>query len=774
MLGALFVLASAAGNACVSGRASDIAHPADDVAGAGSAGTGATGGSSATTESPPAAGSEPTGMGDSAGAGTEGTTVYVSTRGNDVWSGSLPSANTQATDGPFATIQRALDFAAMFRAAHGGTYPETFTIAIRGGTYPLSEPVRIGPEHSGSANARLRVVAYQHEIPIVSGGRAIHGFEPTQMNGQRVWRTTVPEAVGRHWMFHQLWVNGQRHFRARPMRETLPLRMSADTGNALDSFRFNLGDLPSSANLASSEAIVFTKWIDNHLPINSIDGSSRTVSMTKPAVMSIGGGTPYLVENVPELLDEPGEWFIDYDSGALTYFPMSGESIDSAVVVAPSLGSLLNILGKPEDSQFVSYVEFDGLTFSHNEWYFPDSPPPTKNTRCIDDPIDQLCPQAQAFGQASVGVPALVSADGLLNSKFSNCTFSHIGTYALQLREGVRDTAVTHSVFQDLGAGAIKLGQQDPGGYFSGSYPDEQETARNEISDNLIDDLGNVFTSACGVWLGQTHDNTIVHNRISNTFYSAVSTGWSWGYQPTNAHDNLIAWNEIHHVGKKASGEGPYLSDMGGVYSLGIQPGTLIDHNLIHDVDAADYGGQGIYFDQATSQTTATNNVVYGTFQGGFFQNFGRENTVRNNIFAFDRERAAAANQENESDQSHRFDFVANIVLWTGTVPDLNQGSAAWNVRTWGIDLRDNNLKIDSNLYWFTAPGSFVGEVYNPYSIDTGLPSWQARSGQDASSILQDPLFRDAAHYDFSLLPNSPAFALGFHPIDLTGVGPRP
>lgn len=714
------------------------------------------------------------GMGGATGAGAGGPTVYVSTRGSDLWSGSLPGPNPQATDGPFATIQRALDFAATFRAAHGGTYGETFTIAVRGGTYPLSAPIRIGVEHSGSADARLRVIAYQHEVPIVSGGRAIHGFQAAEVDGHSVWRTTVPEAAARRWMFHQLWVNGERRFRARPTRKALPLRMSPDTGDALDSFRFNRGDLAGSANLASAEAIVFTKWIDNHLPIADIDESSRTVRLTKPAVLPIASGTPYLIENVPELLDEPGEWFIDYNSGVLTYFPMSGDSIDSAVVVAPVLGSVLNILGDPADGQLVSYVEFDGLTFSHNEWYFPDSPPPTTNTRCIDDPKDQLCPRAQAFGQASVGVPALVSVDGLLHGGFSNCTFSHVGTYALQLREGVRDTGVTHNAFQDLGAGAIKLGQQDVGGYFSGTYPEEEQTEHNEISDNVIDDLGNVFASACGIWLGQTHDNTIVHNRISNTFYSAVSLGWSWGYQPTNVHDNLIAWNEIHHVGKKSSGEGPYLSDMGGVYSLGIQPGTLIDHNLIHDVDAVDYGGQGIYFDQATSQVTATNNVVYGTFQGGFFQNFGKENVVRNNVFAFDRERAAAANQENESDQSHRFDFISNIVLWTGTVSNPNQGTAAWNVRTWGIDLRDTNLTIDSNLYWFSAPGSFVGEVYNPYSIDSGLPSWQARSGQDASSVLRDPLFRDAEHHDFSLLPNSPAFALGFKAIDLAGLGPRP
>ena len=62
--------------------------------------------------------------------------------------------------------------------------------------------------------------------------------------------------------------------------------------------------------------------------------------------------------------------------------------------------------------------------------------------------------------------------------------------------------------------------------------------------------------------------------------------------------------------------------------------------------------------------------------------------------------------------------------------------------------------------------------------VNKGLPEvssfeeWQKR-GFDTHSIVADPLFVDAAKDDYSLKPDSPAFKLGFKPIDLSSVGLR-
>ena len=53
------------------------------------------------------------------------------------------------------------------------------------------------------------------------------------------------------------------------------------------------------------------------------------------------------------------------------------------------------------------------------------------------------------------------------------------------------------------------------------------------------------------------------------------------------------------------------------------------------------------------------------------------------------------------------------------------------------------------------------------------LAGWQAL-GNDLHSVVADPGFKDAGAFDFTLAPDSPALALGFRPIDLSDVGPRP
>ena len=56
-------------------------------------------------------------------------------------------------------------------------------------------------------------------------------------------------------------------------------------------------------------------------------------------------GDRYLIENVAEALSEPGEWYLDRESGRLTYLPLPGETPDTVEVIAPRAEKLVLLRG---------------------------------------------------------------------------------------------------------------------------------------------------------------------------------------------------------------------------------------------------------------------------------------------------------------------------------------------------------------------------------------------------------------------------------------------
>jgi hypothetical protein len=191
------------------------------------------------------------------------------------------------------------------------------------------------------------------------------------------------------------------------------------------------------------------------------------------------------------------------------------------------------------------------------------------------------------------------------------------------------------------------------------------------------------------------------------------------------------------------------MSDLGAIYTLGVQPGTVIRNNLIHDVESFTYGGWGIYPDEGSSEMRIENNLVYATKSGGFHQHYGRDNIVRNNIFALSREWQLVRSRP----EPHiSFTFEKNIVYW-------NSG------RLLGNDWSGEGVRMDRNLYW-DARGEAV-----TFANQT-LEEWRQR-GLDRASVIADPLFVNPGRNDFRLRRKSPAARLGFRPIDLKSVGLR-
>jgi parallel beta-helix repeat protein len=660
------------------------------------------------------------------------TVFYVATDGNDSWSGKLDKPNAGRTDGPFLTLQRAQKAIRDLKAR--GQLKAPVAVYIRGGRYALAVPMLFTPEDSGTPQDPITYAAYHGETPVLSGGKEIRGWKQVTdskllaQTGGELWMARVPGVKEGRWYFHELFVNGHRRQRAHtPNTEYFRVDGKISHGKQVQ-FKFHPSDIqPTWATQGDVEVVALQSWAEFRMYIRSVDEATGMVTLSRaPAPSNRADNARYWVENTLDALDAPGEWYLDRKSGILYYRPEPGENLDSVHAIAPVLNQLVRFEGRG-GPDCVHDIRLRGLTVSDTDW--------------------SMGPEGYVDMQAAYDIPAAVEGIGARSIDLEKCEFVNLGGYAVEfdgrltksrgVRVGSKHDRIVGNDMHDLGAGGIKIGDpKAPNG-------DEQATDGNVVSSNHIHDIGLVYPAAVGIWVGQSSDNVISHNEINDTYYTAISVGWTWGYGPTAARGNVMEFNKMYDIGRGL------LSDMGCIYTLGVQPGTVERNNLCHDVSRYRYGGWGLYTDEGSSDIIIENNVVYRTQDGGFHQHYGANNIVRNNIFAFGKEAQIRRTRE-ESHLSFTFDH--NIVYWdSGQLLDGN----------WA----NNEFHFDHNLYYRTDGQPIQ---FGKFSF----AEWKAR-GQDTHSLVADPLFADPSRGDFSLKPGSPAFKMGFKPIDLSHVGPQ-
>ena len=661
------------------------------------------------------------------------TVLYLATDGNDRWSGRMAAANADGSDGPLRSLTAARDAIRRARAA-GQRGP--VTLRIRGGTYVLDAPLVIEPADSGTAEAPVVLEAYENEKPVLSGGRVISGF---RQNGS-LWEATVPEVKAANWYFRQLFVNGQRRQRARSPNSgyyriagLLPGPRDAQ-GNlvARDKFVFAANDLKPWARLGDVNVVLMHSWETSIHPLKAVDLKSRTVEFAAPLKewWPIGyweKAQRYYVENALELLDEPGEWYLNGDTGVLSYWPMPGEKLGEARVVAPRLTELVRFAGNADQGRFVDYVTLRGLALHHTDWV--------------------LAPQGNSSTQAAVEVPAAVTADAARHCALEGCEVAHVGTYGVWFRRGCKDCRIQRNRLFDLGAGGIRLGEANM------AASDADESSRILVDNNHIFDGGRVYPAGIGIWVAQSSHNQISHNDIHDLLYSGMSIGWNWDDAPNRTHHNIIELNHVHDLGHGV------MSDMGLIYCLGVSPGSVIRNNVFHDIWPYSEPplAWGIYLDATCGGYLVENNLVYNTLCGGLmFNNGGHGHVIQNNIFALSANQALwpyAAKQPNT--------FRRNIVYLTQGELMVPYGERSLQER---LAAKEPLGTWDENVYWHTG-GAERLRFYRRSFLQ-----WQSL-GLDRQSRIANPQFVDAAGHDFRLKADSAALPLGFQPLDIGRAG---
>jgi len=680
-------------------------------------------------------------------AGTVSNELYVSPEGDDDWSGELPEPD--GSDGPFETIERAQR--AVRERREAGRLPNDLTVYLRGGTYRIEEPLAFGPEDS----APVTYAAYPDEEPVISGGRVIDGWAETRVNDVDAWKTTVPAVRDGKWYFRQLFVNGERRHRPRLPKEGfyevagVPYDVDGlwnAEGGVSYSFTAGEGVVEEWTNLADVDACIPHRWVQERSPIDSVDPATDRVTMEFYAKMWLEGGERLFFENVFEALSEPGEWYLDRDTGECWYVPKEGEDPDEVEVVAPGPEQLLRVEGDPEAGEAVEFLRFEGLTFAHAGWEYP-SRLDAERLQAAHHSLHGADDAATSV-QAQFAVPGALQFAGARNCTLEDCTVEHVGFYGLQFAQGCTGNRVVGCAIDDTGAGSVKI-EGSPR-----DAPDARYTGRNRVTDNHLRRGGRVFPAGVGVLTRHSFGNAVAHNHVEDFYYSGVSCGWSWGYADCIDRDNRIEANHIHDIGQGL------LSDMGGIYTLGVQPGTVLRDNHIHDVACYDYGGWAIYPDEGSSHLVIEGNVCHDTNRQTFHQHYGRENTVRNNVFAFGAEGGATLSR---AEEHVSLTFERNVVV----VDDAPVFAAGYD---WSLE--PGHLVSDLNLFYDVSGEELVCDQRGEGGPTLSFAEWRER-GNDRHSVVADPAFADLAGRDLSLPEDSPARDLGIDPVDVGTAGPR-
>jgi hypothetical protein len=503
--------------------------------------------------------------------------------------------------------------------------PGHVTVLLEGGTYYLASPLRFTTEDSPLL--RDTIVTYkanpQAVMPVIlSGGGSIGGW---QQEGA-LWKTKVPAG----WQFRELFVNGERRTRARTPTTGF-FRVVKAGADKRTSFQFKPGDLKRFSNLSRAEIIFLHDWSISRVAVADIDEKSHTIRFQAPigrpapyfAIDNYENHPRYAIENAVELLDSPGEWHLDAESGVLTYWPVAGETINENKAVAPRLSSMLVVQGDEAAARPVRNLRFEAVTFAHCAWPLP----------AAGYAESQATMHAVRHGDPnspSELIPAAATFDAAENCALDHCRFEHLGGTAVWFRRACQTNRVSKCHIRDVAGNGVNIGEPQV------NVPSPQAvaagTALNPVSQgnavvfNTIERCGEVFHGAVGVWVGLAKATEVSSNEISNLPYTGISVGWNWSMTPTVCEGHLITSNRIHHIMR-------LLSDGAGIYTLGRQPGTVLRGNVIHDVtvNLGRAESNGIFMDEGSSEMLVENNVIYNIAKSPIRFHKAGKNTLRKN-----------------------------------------------------------------------------------------------------------------------------------------------
>lgn len=591
-----------------------------------------------------------------AGAAAAATqaTFYVSPSGSDAAAGTK--------DAPFKTITQAQK---AVRAINGSMTGD-IEVILREGTYVLPSTVNFTEADGGKDGHYVRYKAADGEKPLITGGMQITGWT-IHDEANNIWK-----AEGVDGRFRQLYVNNRKAVRAC-FPNVIAANEKGNGGFDHDFVRLTKVDSSGRAfdvsadyvknikNIEDVEIHLMIAWSENILRLEKAQVNGGTAKLipkdperTKlfhrayPMLGTAFMSNPpkqqvFYLENSYDLIDAPGEWYLDEKNQTLYYKPREGESMATAHVVAPRLKTLFSVLGKDTKNK-VGYMSFEGLIFAHSNYTRPseegflDLQAANFNVDVLPDPSRGNWEKLNSNKYLLWRPDAAFRVENAHHFLVQGNVFSQIAATGLDFVSGTNDDMIQGNAFFEIGAAGIMLGKfyQDSTTEIHIAYnPSDKDeiSTRDTVKNNLITNVTNEHQGAVGIGAGYPRYVVIEHNEVSYTYYSGISIGFGWTKQQTAMTNNHVNWNEIHHIAR-------LLCDSGPIYTLSNQgTGSEIQHNYIHDNGTskwADYWNVPIYLDEGSSGFTVKENVFKNSPAGVGQNQAGQNNLQQSNNYYSD------------------------------------------------------------------------------------------------------------------------------------------
>ncbi|NQT16906.1 MAG: right-handed parallel beta-helix repeat-containing protein, partial [Planctomycetes bacterium] len=333
----------------------------------------------------------------------------------------------------------------------------------------------------------------------------------------------------------------------------------SDPSDAAAQFEYE-GDRPQRW-AGADEAWMFGYWVHlwagRHVKVAAIDPGARRITAAHRASYGYREGQPYYYFNLLEELDQPGEWYLDRNSGLLYLYP-PGE-LRGAVVQFPILSTPFVRMKN------ASHVTFRGLVFE--------------------------------VGRAEGAV-----ITGGARNLLAGCTFRQLGTNAVIIGGGAGH-GVLGCDLQTLGAGGVRATGGDRGTLTPGDHFVENchisdftridrvyapavhlDGVGNRIAHNLMHDSPHHGMRVEG------YEHAIEFNEIHSVVYEADDQAGIDMFGNPAYRGNVIRHNYWHHIGS-----GHDVAGQSGIRLDDFISAVLVYGNVFHRSAGGRFGGVQIH-----------------------------------------------------------------------------------------------------------------------------------------------------------------------------------